>query len=303
MDDSSVKTEVVKENELYSVILEAVNDGLWEWNVPTGKAFFNPGYYRMLGYEDKEFSADYDTWKKLVHTEDIARVEEELQRSVSSAEKFNIDMRMKTKSGDWLWVSTRGRVIEKSPEGKAVRMVGTLTDISDKVKLEEKIKDEKAKYEAIVTSSQDGIVMMDNQGNITSWNPGAERMFGYSEPEVLGKNLHDLITVKEEHRTKKDNLNTFFATGQSPVMGKIIELPVKNRQGQELIIELSVSAAKLGGKWFGVGVMRDTTERKKIEELKNKAIKELESTNSMMVDRELKMVELKKTIAQLQMKS
>lgn len=164
------------------------------------------------------------------------------------------------------------------------------------------ISDDESKYQAIVDSSQDAIVMMDNKGKITSWNKSAERMFGYSEVEVLGKDLHDLITVVKEHRENKEHLSVFFKTGESPVLGQIIELPVKNSKGVIFTIGLTVSKTKLGGKWFGVGVMRDVTEKKKAEEeLQNRA-ESLEKMNKLMVDREIKMIELKKEIADLKAK-
>ncbi len=172
-------------------------------------------------------------------------------------------------------------------------------DITISYKAENLVSESEAKYQAIVSCSQDAIVMMDNQGKITSWNLSAEKMFGYNEKEVLGKDLHQLITVNEEHRNKRGNLNIFFETGKSPLLGKIIELPVKKRNGEIFIIELTVSATTLNGKWFGVGVMRDITSRKKNEESKMETLNELETMNRLMVDREIKMMELKKEIESL----
>lgn len=156
-----------------------------------------------------------------------------------------------------------------------------------------------AKFKAIVSSSQDAIVMMDNQGKIYFWNNAAEKMFGYTFAEVKNKILHQLITVNPEHRNKKDNLNHFFATGQSPVLGKIIELPVKNKKGDVFSVELTVSSAEFGGIWYGVGIMRDMTNRKKIEAELQAKIDELQKLNNHMTNRELKMIELKKEIEEL----
>ena len=161
------------------------------------------------------------------------------------------------------------------------------------------VSDSEAKYQAIVDGSQDAIVMMDDRGLITSWNISAEKMFGYKESEVAGKDLHDLITVVKEHRENKEHLGVFFKTGKSPVLGKIIELPVKRKNGEKFTIELTVSSTKLGERWFGIGVMRDVTERIKSElELKERT-ESLEMMNKLMVDREIKMIELKKELAEI----
>lgn len=165
-----------------------------------------------------------------------------------------------------------------------------------------KMDDSEAKYQAIVSSSQDAIVMMDDQGKITSWNKSAEKMFGYLESEVIGKDLHDLITVKKEHRENKEHLKVFFKTGKSPTLGKMIELPVKNIKGEVFTIELTVSAANLNDKWYGVGMMRDITERKRTEGDLRQRTDNLEIMNKVMVDREIKMIELKKELAELKKK-
>ena len=122
----------LRENEeRYSITLDAVNDGLWDWNVLSGDAFFSPNYYKLLGYYPGEFPANYDSWRLLVHPEDIDYVEKELQESIKSGRGFGIELRMKTKSGEWLWVFIRGKAVKKAFESNVNRMVGTLSDITE----------------------------------------------------------------------------------------------------------------------------------------------------------------------------
>ena len=120
----------------YALTLDALNDGLWDWNVVSGIAFFSPRYYSMLGYDDSEFPANYASWRTLVHPEDLDRVEEELRLSIESGRSFAIDLRMKLRLGGWRWVSTRGKVVENNAEGKALRVVGTLIDINERKQAE-----------------------------------------------------------------------------------------------------------------------------------------------------------------------
>ena len=126
--------------ERYSITLDAVNDGLWDWDVSSGNAFFSPNYYKMLGYAPGEFPASYKTWRLLVHPDDIDSVEKKLQKSIKSNEGFEIDLRMKRKSTEWLWVSIRGKAVERNSVGTAKRMVGTLSDIRERVNAKKKIK-------------------------------------------------------------------------------------------------------------------------------------------------------------------
>ena len=120
----------------YAEALTAVNDGLWDWHVPSGRAFFSLSYYTMLGYDNGDFEASYVTWRELVHPEDMDRVDQHLQRSVSNSESFNIELRMKMKSGRYCWVATRGKAVAWDADGKVLRMVGTLSDIGDRKQAE-----------------------------------------------------------------------------------------------------------------------------------------------------------------------
>jgi len=135
-----VEKALEESEERFSITLDAVNDGLWEWDIPSGNAFFSPNYYKLLGYNPGEFPANYTSWRLLMHPDDIDFVEKKLEESIKSGIGFEIDLRMKTKSGKWLWVSKRGKAIEKDSTGIATRKVGTLTDITERVNAEKKIK-------------------------------------------------------------------------------------------------------------------------------------------------------------------
>jgi PAS domain S-box-containing protein len=136
--DVKEKEEALAQSEArYAITLDAVNDGLWDWDVLSGNAYFSPHYYTLLGYQNGEFPATYAAWRGLVHPDDIGSVEAELQHHIKTDTGFGIDLRMKTKTGDWKWVMTRGMVVENEPDGTIVRMVGTLSDITERKKAED----------------------------------------------------------------------------------------------------------------------------------------------------------------------
>jgi PAS domain S-box-containing protein len=118
-----------------------VNDGLWDWDVSSGDVFFSNNYYKMLGYDPGEFPANYESWRLLVHPDDIDPPGKQLQEILELRRGFEIDLRMKHKSGKWLCVSTRGKEIEKDSTGNPKRIVGTLRDRTDRANAEKKIKE------------------------------------------------------------------------------------------------------------------------------------------------------------------
>ncbi|MEI6033470.1 MAG: CHASE domain-containing protein [Verrucomicrobiae bacterium] len=181
--------------ERYALTFDAVNDGLWDWNVPTGNAFFSPHYYSMLGYGNEEFPASYASWRTLVHPDDIARVEGELQRSVETGTGFAIDLQMKEKSGKWKWVSTRGNVVERDAGGKALRMVGVLSDITERKRAEVDLRESEGKFIRSVEFSPYGIFFyhLDEDGDLilVGANPSAERIIGISQQSLIGKTIEE----------------------------------------------------------------------------------------------------------------
>ena len=137
-------------------------------------------------------------------------------------------------------------------------------------------KETEKKLSAITSAAKDAIVMMDPSNNISFWNQAAEKMFGYSQSQVLGKNLHHLITTKKEHQ-KTANLKKFSQTGQSAVLGQTIELPVKNKSGHIFFVELTISGVSLNNQWYAVGIMRDITDRKLTEKKLNESQKKYQT--------------------------
>ncbi|MBN1944831.1 MAG: PAS domain-containing protein [Bradymonadales bacterium] len=118
--------------ERLRLTLEAVNDGIWDWNLLTGKAVFSPGYYTMLGYEPYEFPQSYAAWRSLLHPEDLERAEAEINEKIASNQGYVIEIRMLEKSGGWRWIMSRGKVVARDSLNRPIRMVGVHTDITDR---------------------------------------------------------------------------------------------------------------------------------------------------------------------------
>lgn len=151
----------------------------------------------------------------------------------------------------------------------------------------------------IAASTLDAIIMIDSEGNVSFWNNAAESMFGYSVNEAIGKPIHGLIIPEQTRAAHIKGLENFKKTGSGPVIGKIIEIEAIRKGGGVFPVELSLSAVKTDEGWNAVGVVRDISERKILEERFRTKLDELERMNNLMVGRELKMEELRKEIRRL----
>ena len=121
-------------------------------------------------------------------------------------------------------------------------------------------------YETIGRVARDAIAIVDGQGLVRYWNPAAEALFGYSAEEMAGAPLHEAI-VPERYRAAADaGMKAFAETGQGAAVGQLIELTGLCKDGRELPVELSLSATQLDGRWHAVGVVRDTSDRRHIQD-------------------------------------
>lgn len=118
---------------------------------------------------------------------------------------------------------------------------------------------------AISTAVQDAIIMIDNEGKIIFWNNASVKIFGYTEHEVIGKNLHELLAPDRFRADHRIAFSRFQTSGKGAAIGKTLELYARHQNGLEFPIELSLSAIQIKNKWHAVGVIHDITERKKVE--------------------------------------
>ncbi|MBV5329079.1 MAG: PAS domain S-box protein [Chlorobium sp.] len=123
-----------------------------------------------------------------------------------------------------------------------------------------------ARLRSITDSAKDAILMMDSQGAISFWNPAAEAILGYRAEEVLGKNLHALLVPARYQQAHHAAYPEFIRTGCGNAVGKTLELAALRKDGREIPVALSLSAVFQDGSWQAVGILRDISVRKRMEE-------------------------------------
>lgn len=147
------------------------------------------------------------------------------------------------------------------------------------IKADKKLQISEARTRSITDSANDAILMIDHQGNVTYWNPAAERIFGYTREEVIGRNLHNQITPEKYRESYQKAFPEFLKSGMGAAVGKTLDLEAVRKDGTIISVQLSLSAINIDGNWNAIGIMRDTTEKKRIEAALIKAKQESEAAN------------------------
>ncbi len=134
----------------------------------------------------------------------------------------------------------------------------------------------------------DAMIMMDPHGRIDDWNPAAERMFGYSAQEVLGRQLHETLAPPHYRPAYEKGMACFHAEGKGPLLGKITEFQARHKDGREIPVEVALSPLKFHGRWYAVGVARDISERKAVQRMREELAAIVESAIEPIVGKDLR---------------
>jgi PAS domain S-box-containing protein len=170
-------------------------------------------------------------------------------------------------------------------------------DITERKLVAAELLENNEKFRAITDTTSDAIVMMDDDGKISFWNPAAEKMFGYCAAEALGRDLHTFLTPVRYHELFKEKLRHFKETGDGNAVGKTLELDAVRKGGAEFPLELSLSAFKIRDKWHAAGILRDITGRKQAEMELMRTNRELEKRTGELLETQEELLRKEKLAA------
>ncbi|MDX9769832.1 MAG: PAS domain S-box protein [Tenuifilaceae bacterium] len=243
--------------ERFKLSMEATNDGLWDWDVKAKTNYYSPAYYTMLGYEVGGFSTSSSEWEGLVHPDDLDRVRVEHAKCVNGTDdSFDIEFRMKSFTGEWKWIYSRGKVVERDSKGIALRLVGTHIDVTEQKEFEQALKESETRFKALHNASFGGITIHD-KGLILDCNQGLSEITGYSQEELVG--MDGLLLIAEETR---EMVREKIRDGYE----KAYEAVGIRKDGSKYPLRLEARNIPYKGKHVRVVEFRDITEQKKAQE-------------------------------------
>ena len=165
-------------------------------------------------------------------------------------------------------------------EGRISLLITEGRDIGERKLIEQALRESEKMFRAIADTARDAIIMIDDAGIITFWSKGGETILGYRPREIIGMDLHQVLAPKRYHEAYFAGLVHFRREGRGQAVGKTLELTALHKEGYEIPVELSLASVKLKDRWHGVGILRDITERKRMEE-HSQEIQRLESLGTL----------------------
>jgi diguanylate cyclase (GGDEF)-like protein/PAS domain S-box-containing protein len=139
-DEVQAQEKLSISNDRLKLAIEGAGDGVWDWNVRTGNVVSSPRLNSMLGLPQHEDVTSYGEWERLVHPDDLPQVVALLKACLGGVtSSFRSEHRMRYKNSGWIWVLSRGIVVARDARGQALRMAGTISDISEKRRSEDVI--------------------------------------------------------------------------------------------------------------------------------------------------------------------
>ena len=253
---------LIESEARWKFAIEGAGDGLWDWSIQTGKAFYSPRYKSMLGFSEEEMGDSADEWSRRIHPDDAPGVFASLQPYMEGKPgSATLEFRMLRKDGAWMWTMGRGLVVERDSQGKPLRMIGTNSDIGARKAAESALRESEARLRTVVEFTREAIAVHQD-GIVVFVNPATVQMIGAaSAQDMLGKPMLDF--VHPDYRQVV--LARLKAHADAGLTMPLVEEKFIRLDQRVIDVEVQGAAIEFMGRPATQVAMRDITERKLAE--------------------------------------
>jgi len=277
----AAKAKAEESEERFNLAMRASHDGIFDWNLETNEIYYSPGWKKMLGYEDHELPNDFSVWEKTTAPEDVERSWKYQQQLIAKqVDRFVLEFRMKHQQGHWVEVLARAEATFDD-RGKAIRIVGTHTDITDRKRAEEAIRNRENLLNKVFDILPIGLWFADANGRLIRGNPAGVKIWG-AEPKV---SVDEYGVFKARHYPSGEELRPDDWALAKTIRHRVTiadeQLEIDAFDGRKKII-INYTAPVMGeeGDLQGaIVVNQDITERKYAEMLLQQKSKEIAARN------------------------
>lgn len=247
--------------ERLRLAVESAQQGIYDLDIETGNVVVNDIFATMLGYDPKSFVETFEIWRKRLHPDDIEYAVKYLQDYLDGLrDKYQIEFRMRTASGEYIWVLSTGKIVEYDIDGKPKRMLGTHTNITGLKNLEI----EKNLFSNLFENSLNEIYLFDvNSLRFKQVNKAALDNLGYTEQEIYQMTPLDIKPFVNWNDFEK-LLNPLRIESKNQVIFETIH---QRKDGTHYPVEVHLQLQQLGNEPIFAAIILDISERKRTQEI------------------------------------
>lgn len=245
--------------ERLTLALEGAELGTWDYTIGVGETVCNERWVQMLGYSPKECASSSQSWENIVHPDDLPGVKREFRRHiVGKTPRYEAEYRVRTRSGSFIWVLDRGKVIDRSDRGEALRAAGTHLDITGIKQAEEM----RIHFERIFESSLNEIYLFDLHTLLfLDMNRGARENLGFSIEE-----LRTMTPLDLKPEFTRESFDALLAPLRSGEKDQQVFFTVHRRKDGSLYpVEVHLQIARTGIIPLFFSIILDITEHRRME--------------------------------------
>ena len=257
----------------YRTLVEATASVVWTTDAAGRFVARQPSFEEFTGMTWEEYEGD--GWIKAIHEDDREGIAARWATALAACEPYEATGRMWCAQAQaYHHFIARGAPV-LNDDGSIREWIGTVTDIHNQHIAEEKLRDQEARFSAVVNTAVDAIITITDDGRVDTVNLATEQMFGYSAQELIGEKVNSIMPppYADEH---DQYLTNYLTTDERKIIGVGREVLGLRKDGTVFPLDLAVSEMSVGGQRMFTGIARDITQRKQTELRLQSALVEVE---------------------------
>ena len=266
-DRKQVEEALRISEERLQFALEGSGMGLWDWNLSTGQMYFDPQWKTMLGYEVEEIENSFLSWERLLHPEDLPNAIEAINAHFEGRTPiYKVEVRMLSKSGEWKWILSQAKVMERDVSGNPVRMTGTHLDITDRKQALQVLRNSEQRWQLVIEGTNDGIWDLNLKTNQVFRSSRWKEMLGYEDHELRDDNNEWVRRIHPDDLEQVMQVKQDYLERKIPNYAVEFRLRCKNGSYKWILGRGQAVWDELGTPVRMVGSNTDISDRKRAEE-------------------------------------
>lgn len=256
-EQRKIENALSETEQRLALAIQGMSVGVWDWNIRENTLYWSDRFKEMLGLL-ADFAPSYLEFETRLHPEDRIPTVNMLLDHVNRKSPYDVECRLRHESGDYIWFRSTGQAAWGA-DGKPIRMVGSVDDITQRKRAEER-------FRLVVESAPAAMIMINRFGEMVLVNRPTEQLFGYARSDLLGQPI-DMLLPQSYRRDHQNHIHRYFASGPSErAMGNGRILAAVRKGGSEFSAEISLTPIDTDDGIMVLAAVVDVTLRKQAED-------------------------------------